>query len=101
MVAQARQARFELLLGFGGKAHAVTRPKFKQPQGKFGLPVDPLGRAEMDAFTVYAEFGVGNAGAEIAKLGEEGTGLAFAGFQSADGGAVNCACMPVVFAHSL
>ena len=55
----------------------------------------------MDAFAVHAELGVGNAGAEIAELGEQGTGLGFAGFQRADGGAVNGARMAVLFAHPL
>ena len=101
VVAQARQARIDALLGFGREAYAVTRHEFEETQGEFGLHVQPLGRAEMDAFPVDAELGVGNAGAEIAKLREEGTGLAFAGFQRADGGTVYGARVPVVFPHPL
>ena len=55
----------------------------------------------MNAFAVYAELGVGNARTEIAKLGEQGAGLAFAGFQGADGGTVDGARVAVVFAHPL
>jgi hypothetical protein len=53
IVAQARQARFDAPLGFGGKAHAVPRHEFEQAQGKLGLHVEPLGRAKMNAFGVF------------------------------------------------
>jgi hypothetical protein len=69
MVAQARQARFDALLGFGGKAHAVTRHKFEQPEGQLWLHVEPLGRAEMDAFGVYVSvFCIGEIRKGIASL---------------------------------
>ena len=55
----------------------------------------------MDALAVHAEIGVGDARAEIAELGEQGAGLAFAGFERANGGAIDGARVAVVFAHPL
>ena len=101
MVAQARQARFDALLGFGGEADAVARHEFEEAQDEFGIDIQPLRRAEMDALAVHAEIGVGEARAPVAELREQGAGLGFAGFQRADGGAVDGARVAVVFAHPL
>ena len=101
IVAQARQARIDPLLGLGREADAVARDELKQPERQFGLDVQLLGRAEMDALPVHAELGVGEARAPVAELGEQGTGLALAGFQGAHGGAVDGARVAVIFAHPL
>ncbi len=101
VVAQARKARFDALLGLRREADAVARHEFKQAEREFGLHVQSLRRAEMDALPVHAELGIGDARTEIAQLRKQGTGLALAGFQGADGGAVDGARMAVVFAHPL
>ena len=99
--AQAGQAGLDAQFGFGGEAEAVAGDEFEQAEGEFGLHIEPLRSAEMHALAVHAEIGIGDAGAEVAELGEQGADLDFAGFERADGGAVDVAGVAVVFAHPL
>ena len=76
-LAQVAQARRDLLLGFEGGPDAVPPHEFEQAQDQLWFGVHELGSAEMGALAVHAEFGVGEARAPVAELGEQPAGLRF------------------------
>ena len=53
-----------------GRREAVAGDEFEEAEGEFGLDIKALGSAEVNTVAVHAEFGIGEAGAEIAELCE-------------------------------
>ena len=98
-LAQAGAAGRELAFGLERRADAVAGGEFEEAERELGIGVQLLGGAEVSALAVDAEVGIAQAGAPIAELGEEGTGLGFGAFESARGGAVDGAGVPVILAH--
>ena len=96
---QAAQTRLQLIHGFVRETQAVTRHEFEQPQHQFGVILQLLWRAKMNALAMHREIGVGEPRAPPHKLREQSARLRVPEFQGAHGRAIDGARLAVILAH--